>query len=106
MSTKFPVIKLQTLIVYSNFFHIGVDRTITLIEDLHKTVDNFAFDVQHHADKPMIDVQTLTQMRQKRISHSYQFVRDINRRLGLAVAELLGTLQHRDNLKLLTKTDY
>lgn len=105
MNTKVPFIKLQTVMVYSNLFHIGIDRTITLIEDLHKTIDNFAYDVQHHADRPVIDVQTLTHLRQKRISKSYQFVRDINRRLGMAMAEFLGTLQHRDNLKLLTKID-
>lgn len=105
MNKKFPSISTQTLIVYSNFFHISIDRTITLIEDLHKTVDNFAFDVQHHADKPVFEAQSLNDMRQKRISKSYQFVREINRRLGLAVAEMLGTYQHRDNLKLLTKID-
>lgn len=103
MNPKHSILKLQTVIVYSNLFHIGIDRTITLVEDLHKTVDNFAFDVQHHADKPIFDVQSLTQIRQKRISKSYQFVREINRRLGMAMAELLGTLQHRDNLKMLTK---
>lgn len=103
MNPKFPVIKAQSLIVYTNLFHISIDRTITLVEDLHKTIDNFVADVQHHADKPVIDVQTLTQLRQKRISQSYQFVRDINRRLGMAVAELLGAVQHRDNLKMLTK---
>lgn len=102
---KPPVINSQTLIVYSNFFHIGIDRSITLIEDLHKTVDNFVFDVQHHADKPVFEAQTLAQLRQKRISRSYEFVREINRRLGLAVAELLGTYQHRSNIKLLTKND-
>lgn len=103
MNRKLPMISAQTLIVYSNFFHIGIDRTITLVEDLHKTVDNFVHDVQHHADKPVFEAQTLNEMRQKRISKSYQFVRDINRRVGLAMAELLGTYQHRDNIKLLTK---
>jgi hypothetical protein len=103
MNKQMPFIKLQSLLVYSNLFHIGIDRTIMLVEDLHKTVDNFVFDVQHQADKPVVEVQTLTQLRQQRISRSYQFVREINRRLGLAVAECIGTLQHRDNIKMLTK---
>lgn len=97
------MIKMQTIIVYKELAQIAVDRTISLTEDLHKTIDNFVFDVQHHAEKSVLDVQTLMQLRQQRISKSYQFARDINRKIGMALSEFLGTLQHRDNIKLLTK---
>lgn len=98
------MINLQVITVYKELAQIAIDRAITVTEDLHKTVDNFVFDVQHHADKSLLDVQTLALLRQQRISKCYQFVRDINRKLGMALTEFLGTLNHSDNIKYLTQS--
>ncbi|CBL45730.1 Hypothetical protein HDN1F_21470 [gamma proteobacterium HdN1] len=95
----------HTALVYSNLLNLGMDRFITLVEDLHKIFDNFSASREQSNDQPVGDAKALTALRHQRINQRYQFLREINNRLGLAIAELLGALEHRGNIKFLTHKD-